>query len=107
MNFYLISNSYKSFYLFRREIINELSKKYNVILIANEDRYLKYFNKKYECHYLKNLFNNKNIFYNLILVFKILLIFIRKNLMLFKLIQFTQICYAFLLQKYFFLKHQQ
>ena len=35
MNFYLISNSYKSFYLFRREIINELSKKYNVILIAN------------------------------------------------------------------------
>ena len=79
MNFYLISNSYKSFYLFRREIINELSKKYNVILIANEDRYLKYFNKKYECHYLNNLFNNKNIFYNLILVFKILSIFIRKK----------------------------
>lgn len=79
MNFYLISNSYKSFYLFRKEIINELSKKYNIILIANEDSYLKYFNKKYECFYLKNLFNNKNIVKNLILVFKILSIFIRKK----------------------------
>ena len=79
MNFYLISNSYKSFYLFRREIINELSKKYNVILIANEDRYLKYFNKKYECHSFNNLFNNKSLFKNLMLILKILKIFIKNR----------------------------
>ena len=37
MNFYLISNSFKSFYLFRQEVIRELSKNYNVILVANDD----------------------------------------------------------------------
>ena len=79
MNFYLVSNSYKSFYLFRKEIIAELSKKYNVILLANKDSYLEFFNKKYECITLNNLFNNKNIFKNLTLIFKILLIFFKKR----------------------------
>ena len=79
MNFYLISNSYKSFYLFRSEIIKKLSKKHNVILIANEDNYLSFFNDKYECIKLKNLFNNKNIIKNFILIFKILLIFSKKK----------------------------
>ena len=79
MNFYLVSNSYKSFYLFRKEIIAELSKKYNVILLANKDSYLEFFNKKYECITLNNLFNNKNIFKNLSLIFKILLIFFKKR----------------------------
>ena len=45
MNFYLISNSFKSFYLFRKDIILKLSKKYNVILIANSDSYSNYFEK--------------------------------------------------------------
>ena len=48
MNFYLISNSYKSFYLFRKDIILKLSKKYNIILIANSDSY--YFEKKIESY---------------------------------------------------------
>ena len=59
MNFYLISNSFKSFYLFRREIIHELSKKYNVILIANNDDYHLHFKKKYECISLNNYFNKE------------------------------------------------
>ena len=42
MNFYLISNSFKSFHLFRKEIIHELSKNYNVILVANNDDYYEY-----------------------------------------------------------------
>ena len=79
MNFYLISNSFKSFYLFRREIIHELSKKYNVILIANNDDYHLHFKKKYECISLNNYFNSKSVVKNLILIFKIFFIFLKKR----------------------------
>ena len=78
MNFYLISNSFKSFHLFRKEIIHELSKSYNVILVANNDDYYEYFNKRYECISLDNYFNSKNIIKNILLIFKIFFIFLRK-----------------------------
>ena len=68
-NIYLISNSYKSFYLFRKDIIKELSKKYNVFLIANDDEYSKYFNRFSTCIHLKKLFNEKSIFSNLKIIF--------------------------------------
>ena len=48
-------------------------------MLANKDSYLEFFNKKYECITLNNLFNNKNIFKNLTLIFKILLIFFKKR----------------------------
>ena len=79
MNFYLISNSFKSFYLFRKEIIFELSKKYNVILIANDDEYSKYFDQKYQCIKLKNIFNNKNILVNFKFIFNLMYIFFKQK----------------------------
>lgn len=79
MNFYLISNSFKSFYLFRREIIHELNKKYNVILVANNDEYFPYFSKKYKCISLNNYFNSRNIIKNFLLILKIILIFFKKK----------------------------
>ena len=50
MNFYLISNSFKSFYLFRKDIILKLSKKYNIILIANSDSIQIILKKKIKLH---------------------------------------------------------
>lgn len=79
MNFYLFSNSFKSFFLFRREILFELSKKYNLILVANKDGYYDYFDKKYKCIALNNYFNNKNFFKNIFLIAKIIFIFLKKK----------------------------
>ena len=77
MNFYLISNSFKSFYLFRKEIIKELDEKYTIILIANKDEYLDYFKRKYKCISFDGHFNSKNILNNFLLIFKIILIFFK------------------------------
>ncbi len=79
MNFYLISNSFKSFYLFRKDIILKLSKKYNVILIANYDEYQSFFKDKVTCIELKNTFNNKNILKNIFFIFKLIFTFFRKK----------------------------
>mgnify|MGYP001560106312 CR=1 FL=1 len=79
MNFYLISNSFKSFYLFRKEIIHELNKKYNVILIANNDNYFSYFNEKYKCISLNNYFNSRSVAKNIFLKIKIFYIFLKKK----------------------------
>jgi N,N'-diacetylbacillosaminyl-diphospho-undecaprenol alpha-1,3-N-acetylgalactosaminyltransferase len=79
MNFYLISNSYKSFYLFRKEIIFELSKKYNVILIANNDEYYEYFNNHYKCVKLKNVFNNSSLLINFLFILKLIFVFFREK----------------------------
>ena len=79
-NLYLISNTYKSFYLFRKEIILELSRRYNLILVANEDSYSDFFlNGGIKCVKFNNLFNNKNIFANLNLVFQLLILFLKKK----------------------------
>ena len=79
MNFYLISNSFKSFYLFRKDIILKLSKKYNVILIANYDEYQSFFKDKVTCIELKNTFNKKNILKNIFFIFKLIFTFFRKK----------------------------
>lgn len=79
MNFYLISNSFKSFYLFRKEIILELSKKYNVILIANNDEYYEYFNKYHKCVKLENVFNNNSLLTNFFFIFKLIFIFLKEK----------------------------
>ena len=79
-NVYLVSNTYKSFYLFRKEIIIELSKKYDVTLVANNDKYINYFlGKNIKCIKLKNLFNNRNLIINIYLIFKFLFLFSRKK----------------------------
>ena len=79
-NLYLISNTYKSFYLFRKDIIFELSRKYNLILVANEDSFSEYFvNRSIKCVKFKNLFNNKNIFLNVKLIFHLLVLFLKKK----------------------------
>ena len=79
MNIYLISNSFKSFYLFRKEIISNLSKKHNVFLIANDDDYSKIFEKRYECIKLKNVFNNRGLLKNFFFILKLIFIFIKKK----------------------------
>ncbi len=81
MNFYLISNSFKSFYLFRKDIIRKLSKKYNIILIANSDSYSNYFEKKNKitCVKLNNVFNNKSIFKNIIFSVRLIYLFSLKK----------------------------
>lgn len=79
MNFYLISNSFKSFYLFRKEIIKELDEKYTIILIANKDEYLDYFKRKYKCISFDGHFNSKSILKNFLLIFKIILIFFKQK----------------------------
>ncbi len=79
MNFYLISNSFKSFYLFRKDIILKLSKKYNIILIANSDPHIKFFEnrKNITCIKLNNTFNNKSIFKNMIFSIRLIYQFIK------------------------------
>ncbi len=81
MNFYLISNSFKSFYLFRKDIIFKLSEKYNVILIANSDIYANFFEKrkKITCVKLSNVFNNKDIFKNVSFSLRLIYLFFRKK----------------------------
>ena len=79
-NVYLISNSYKSFFLFRKEIIKKLSKKHNLFLIANNDDYYEYFNaQNINCIKFENFFNKKNIFLNIFFIFKLILIFIKNK----------------------------
>lgn len=81
MNFYLISNSFKSFYLFRKEIILNLSKTYNIILIANDDAYVDFFQyrKNITCIKLNNIFNSISLFKNLTLFFKLIFLFTKKK----------------------------
>lgn len=77
-NVFLVSNTFKSFYLFRKEIIYELSKKYNLILVANNDEYVNYFsNKDINCIKLNNLFNNKNLIKNFLIFLKFINLFFR------------------------------
>jgi galacturonosyltransferase len=79
-NIYLISNSYKSFFLFRKEIIKELSRKYNLFLIANNDDYFDYFNSQnIKCIKLENFFNKKNIFLNIFFILRLIWIFIKNK----------------------------
>jgi len=79
-NVYLVSNTFKSFFLFRKEIIFKISKKYNVILVANDDTYVSFFIKKnIKCIKLKNLFNNKSILSQIKIFFKFFFIFILKK----------------------------
>ena len=78
-NVYLISNSFKSFYLFRKEIINELSKKHNLLLVANEDEYSNYFRGKVTCIKFNNLFNRKSFFSNLKIIFILFFLFLKKK----------------------------
>lgn len=79
MNIYLISNSFKSFYLFRKEIITSLSKKHNVTLIANDDEYVKIFEHNNKCIKLNSVFNSKNLFKSLFFILKLIFIFIKKR----------------------------
>lgn len=79
-NVYLVSNTFKSFYLFRREIISELSKTYNLVLIGNNDEYVNYFlNKNINCISLDNLFNNKSLIKNFQILFKFIFLFLKKK----------------------------
>ena len=78
-NVYLISNSFKSFYLFRKDIINELSKKYNLFLIANNDEYSNYFKYKVTCIHFNNLFNRKNLISNLKIILILFFQFLKKK----------------------------
>lgn len=79
-NIYLVSNTFKSFYLFRKEIIFSLSKKYNIILVANNDKYVNFFlEKKINCVKLNNLFNNRSILSQIIIISKFLFMFFKKK----------------------------
>jgi hypothetical protein len=79
MNIYLISNSFKSFYLFRKEIITSLSKKHNVTLIANDDEYVKIFEQNNKCIKLNSVFNSKNLFKSLFFILKLIFDFYQKK----------------------------
>jgi glycosyltransferase involved in cell wall biosynthesis len=78
-NIYLVSNSFKSLFLFRKDIIYGLcKKKFNLILIANDDEYANFFLDKegIHCVRFRNLFNSYNLWKNfLILLFTIQLFF--------------------------------
>lgn len=79
-NVYLVSNTFKSFYLFRKEIILRLAKKYDITLVANDDDYTNFFlEKKITCVKLNNLFNNKNFFSQITIIFKFLYLFCAKK----------------------------
>ena len=82
----LISNSFWNFYNFRKDLIIKLNKKYDLILLASDDKYKKFFLKKkvkVKEIYIKR--NQKNLF-SLVILFFNLLIFIKSqkpNLLLF------------------------
>ncbi len=79
-NVYLISNTYRSFYLFRKDIILQLSQNHNLTLVANDDKYAEYFiKKKIKCIKLKNLFNNTGLISNFYLIIKIFFLFLKKK----------------------------